>query len=238
MRGHGRSVKPDTPDGHTAALYAADFAAVSAAYGLVKPFFVGWSLGGRFLTRVDFIALTSNVPGTVATDVLTYLNLHPLAGIVYLNAFPSTADLAGTNTPFIKRLIPLLEDDSNVTSSKDSSISFVRACFSRPDSIPYSVLTSWVGMGDYQAPNVTKAVFSRVQNSTALITASKNGLKALLVQGTDDQLLDSWSLYQHIQAVFADLKVKWIKGGSHAAFYEERDQVVDAILGFLRAVNV
>jgi pimeloyl-ACP methyl ester carboxylesterase len=46
MRGHGRSVKPDAPAGHTAALYAADFAAVSAAYGLVKPLFVGWSFGG------------------------------------------------------------------------------------------------------------------------------------------------------------------------------------------------
>jgi pimeloyl-ACP methyl ester carboxylesterase len=178
------------------------------------------------------------VTGTVATDVLTYLNPHPLAGIVYLNAYPFIADLAGIDTPFINELTPLIEDNSNVTSSKDSSIAFVRALFSRPDSIPYSVLTSWVGMGDYQAPNVTKAVFSRVQNSTALRSASKNGLKALLVQGTDDQLINSGSLYQHIQAVFADLKVKWIKGGSHAAFYEERDQIISAILDFLRAVNV
>lgn len=42
MRGHGRSGKPDTADGHLSHLYADDYAAVAAAFGLKKPIFVGW----------------------------------------------------------------------------------------------------------------------------------------------------------------------------------------------------
>lgn len=42
MRGHGRSGKPNTVEGHTSALYAADFTAVANGFALNKPVFVGW----------------------------------------------------------------------------------------------------------------------------------------------------------------------------------------------------
>jgi pimeloyl-ACP methyl ester carboxylesterase len=60
----------------------------------------------------------------------------------------------------------------------------------------------------------------------------------MAVQGTDDHILDPQNVYLNIQAISAYLKVKWIERGSHAAFYEERDQVVDGILDFLRTANV
>jgi pimeloyl-ACP methyl ester carboxylesterase len=174
----------------------------------------------------------------VPTDILTYITPNPLAGIVYLDAFPTISSIQVVGTPFSLEILPLLLDNSNVTSSKDSSIAFVRACFSRPDNVPYSVLTSLIGMNAYQTPNVSVALLSRAQNTTALEAAAKNGLKALLVQGTDDQLVDPQNVYQTIKAIFANLEVAWIAGGSHAAFYEERDQVVGAILGFLDSVKV
>lgn len=47
MRGHGRSDKPDTAAAHVSARYADDFAAVSKAFNLNKPVFVGWSVINR-----------------------------------------------------------------------------------------------------------------------------------------------------------------------------------------------
>lgn len=44
MRGHGRSDKPTSPDAHTSVRYAQDFSAVSRAFSLDKPVFVGWSV--------------------------------------------------------------------------------------------------------------------------------------------------------------------------------------------------
>jgi pimeloyl-ACP methyl ester carboxylesterase len=174
----------------------------------------------------------------VPTDILTYITPNPLAGIIYLDAFPTMGSANATTTPFSKALQSLLVENYNVTSSKDNSIAFVRACFSRLDNVPYNILTSWIGMGAYQTPKVSTALLSLVQNVTALELAAKNGLKALLVQGTKDQLVDPHSVYPFMKSIFANLEVAWISGGSHAAFYEEKDQVVDAILGFLRAANV
>ena len=42
MRGHGRSVKPDTEAGHASNLYAADFKAVIDHFKLHRPVVVGW----------------------------------------------------------------------------------------------------------------------------------------------------------------------------------------------------
>lgn len=42
MRGHARSGKPATVDGHSSKLYADDCAAVSNGFGLKSPLFVGW----------------------------------------------------------------------------------------------------------------------------------------------------------------------------------------------------
>ncbi|KAL0959908.1 hypothetical protein HGRIS_011573 [Hohenbuehelia grisea] len=44
MRGHGRSDKPASADAHVSARYAEDFSAVSKAFSLDKPLFVGWSV--------------------------------------------------------------------------------------------------------------------------------------------------------------------------------------------------
>ena len=42
MRGHGRTVKPDSIDGYASDLYAADFAAVMDEFKVKRPILVGW----------------------------------------------------------------------------------------------------------------------------------------------------------------------------------------------------
>lgn len=42
LRGHGRSGKPVSASAHVSLRYAQDFAAVSQAFALTKPVFVGW----------------------------------------------------------------------------------------------------------------------------------------------------------------------------------------------------
>ncbi|KAM5538568.1 hypothetical protein V8D89_007901 [Ganoderma adspersum] len=46
MRGHGRSGQPLEAEAYQSLRYAEDFKTVCGAFGVDKPFLVGWSLGG------------------------------------------------------------------------------------------------------------------------------------------------------------------------------------------------
>ena len=49
LRGHGRSDKPAGEQAYESIKFAEDFKAVCDGFGVEKPFFAGWSLGGKFL---------------------------------------------------------------------------------------------------------------------------------------------------------------------------------------------
>lgn len=66
MRGHGRSDKPTSPDAHTSVRYAQDFSAVSRAFSLEKPVFVGWSV---LLLSVQGKVIDTHHPHTGALPV-------------------------------------------------------------------------------------------------------------------------------------------------------------------------
>lgn len=66
MRGHGRSDKPTSPDAHTSVRYAQDFSAVSHAFSLEKPVFVGWSV---LLSSVQGKVIDTYHPRTGALPV-------------------------------------------------------------------------------------------------------------------------------------------------------------------------
>ena len=51
VRGHGRSGKPSEMEGYSSKLYADDFAAVCAAFGIQRPIVVPWCVNPRALTR-------------------------------------------------------------------------------------------------------------------------------------------------------------------------------------------
>lgn len=53
MRGHGRSGKPDSMENYSPQLYANDFLAVSRAFDLKNPTYVGW-LVPRYLLQCTF----------------------------------------------------------------------------------------------------------------------------------------------------------------------------------------
>ena len=53
MRGHGRSGKPASMEGHASALYAADFEAVVNTFQLRKPVVLGWYVSRIFRALYD-----------------------------------------------------------------------------------------------------------------------------------------------------------------------------------------
>jgi len=62
VRGHGRSGKPPSIEGHASSLYADDFEAVIRGFKLKKPVVVGWSVLFFLMTVVYMRSRYLHIP--------------------------------------------------------------------------------------------------------------------------------------------------------------------------------
>ncbi|KAI5117030.1 hypothetical protein M0805_002246 [Coniferiporia weirii] len=219
MRGHGRSAKPDTIEGYSSKLFADDFAAIKKEFGLRRPILVGWSLGA-----------------TVAADMASYLPDGTLVAIVHLNAVPYMGPiLQRSNTPTIAKVSPGLYGEDSVQASVKSIPDLFDAQFIDPSTIPWELKCLWTGMASCQTPAHRTFISTRAQDPTRLLELGKNGLPLLILNGTEDKLINSKVIVAEMQLHFKNLEVSWIeKGGDHAVFYENAGEVIDAITKFAR----
>jgi len=220
LRGSGRSTMPGSIEGHASSLYAADYAAVAKAFGLVKPLFVGFSLGGA-----------------VASDILEHIVPNPLSGIVYMAAFPAIAVIPDLATPFVLGLAAGLTEQSNVTLSKSMSVDYIKGLFADPATIPFSIITAWTGGTALQSPNETVFATSRPQNTTNIIAAGKAGLPVVLLQGRSDRSVQTQKLKAFLGGWFTNFSVNWVDNGFHALFYDNRTYVENAVLKFAKTIQ-
>ncbi|EPQ51442.1 alpha/beta-hydrolase [Gloeophyllum trabeum ATCC 11539] len=218
MRGHGRSDKPETMEGYQSHLYADDFSAVVSAFDLVKPIFVGWSLGA-----------------TVVADICANIRPLPLAGAVFISALPYIGPvMQSVGKPDILSVIPqmLPSSTASITEVKSLLARFVDSCFNDPDRVPFAVKTAWIGMTALQSPTVTGLVFSRPQDPAPLFEAGRKGLPLLCVCGAADPYVDGQAVVDEMRPHFPQLSAVSVAGGSHAVFYDQREDVVQALLEF------
>jgi len=215
MRGHGRSGKPETAEGHASHLYAADFKAVIDAFSLTKPLFVGWSLGA-----------------TIAADIAAALNPLPVSGLVFMSALPYM-ELAGVvGKPTILGFLPGMMSTDDVALAKKTALDFVDSAFVDPASVPFTLKASWAGMSAMQPPAVTALILARTQDPAALHVAGRNGLPLLILHGAADAQVDGAEVARQLRPHFADCEVQIVPGGSHALFHEKRDEVVQHLTAF------
>lgn len=177
------------------------------------------------------------IKGVIASDILEHITPNPLAGIVYLNSFPALFNVADLNTQLVRDLLPGLTSQNNVTLSKASTVSFTEALFADSATVPFPILTSWIGQSTLQPPNQTAFVLTRPQNTTNLVAAGQAGLPVLFLFGRGDRVLDGEKNLEFLGTWFTNITVNWINHGSHASFYDNQTYVEHALLDFADFVH-
>ncbi|KAH8103686.1 Alpha/Beta hydrolase protein [Phellopilus nigrolimitatus] len=222
MRGHGRSGKPDSIEGYASNLYADDFAEVLKAFGLRKPVFIGWSLGG-----------------TIAADVATHLPADTLAGVVYLAGLPYTGPMVyQIGTPEIVSLLPRLSREESVSSFVEAGLEFIDTLFINPTQIEWETKCQWLGMVASQKPKYREFSVSRTQDPAGLFKLAEQGFPLLVLGGAHDKQVRSESVAQQMKPYFKNMELYLIeKGGSHAIFYENPEEIMAKIIEFMDRVG-
>jgi len=171
VRGHGRSAKPADEASWESQRLAEDFDAVVEAFGLHRPFVLGWSLGATFIT-----------------DVLSFKPHTYISGVIYVGALPYMGPtLAKVGTPACLVLLPPLMQTANVDEYQAAAISFVE--LGHP-SIPYTFYLACLGNSMVQRREVTVRLLSRTQDTAGLLKAGREeGLPMLVVHGAKDRII-------------------------------------------------
>ncbi|KAH6918790.1 Alpha/Beta hydrolase protein [Coprinopsis sp. MPI-PUGE-AT-0042] len=221
LRGHGRSGKPDTAAGYLSSLFADDFAAVSRAFNLESPLFLGWSYGGL-----------------ITIDLFAHLPANSISGIVYVASGPiPITSLAVINTPLVtETLLPGFLSLDNATVALESRQLFVDSVVNEPEKVPVEVKWAWLGNTALTGPKEAQLLLSREQNSTAILEAGSKGFPTLLITGGKDQFANGEPLKAELEKSFSNLTTHHIPEGSHAMFYDSEEEFVTELVKFASSV--
>ncbi|KAJ8693053.1 hypothetical protein PTI98_010301 [Pleurotus ostreatus] len=227
MRGHGRSDKPATVDAHSSIRYSQDFAAVMDGFGLSKPIFVGWSLGGKF-HKTTLVAVSPN------NDVL------PIVGAVALGGSPGlSADILPIiASPVLLSELPGFIANDNVTAALATRRSFIDGLFQDPANVGFSLKAEYLGQTVVQSPAISALVSTRAQDPTKLFAAGEAGKLPLQVLfGTSDRKVVADGVVSVFAPHFGDkLFVSKVPGG-HALFDDNPEGLIDQLMWFVQKIT-
>ncbi|KAL0960080.1 hypothetical protein HGRIS_011725 [Hohenbuehelia grisea] len=221
MRGHGRSGKPDSEEAYKSARYAEDFSAVSEAFGLEKPFYVGWSLGA-----------------SIIADIIANIDPIPIAGAVALSGSPSVSEdiLHNIASDLLQTLFPEFVENDNVTLGLQARVDVVETLFKNPSNIPFSLQSEYLGQTVVLTPAVSGRVASRPSDRTKLLAAGDAGtLPLMIIFGDAEKLFVPSAIIDIFKPHFKDLVLETVSGG-HASFEDSSARVVTAISSFVSDV--
>ncbi|EIW85535.1 alpha beta-hydrolase [Coniophora puteana RWD-64-598 SS2] len=211
VRGHGRSGKPDSIEGHASSLYAADFKTVADAFGAKKP-----------------------LEGTTGADICAHLDPIPLAGMVYMCALPyvDPALIQAVATPALLNVAKGVTVDDNAVSAIDSRIKFTEALFRDHHSVPWKTKLTCLGSSTLMAPRDCRFVISRPQNEEKLMEAGRNGMPLLVIVAAHDEVVNGEVAVKTFEPHFTRIEVKRISNSGHAAHIDQQDEFVNVLLEF------
>jgi len=223
LRGHGRSGKPEDPEAYKSSLYADDFVAVMREFGFSKPILVGWSYGG-----------------SISTDIYANLSADILAGIAYVSAVPYMGSpmYPDSGTPLTIALIQSQMAGTDVTSYFRDKTAFVDAIWQDIDSVDYRLRLTWLAPAYGQSPQVIRNVITRPQDPTKLLEAVHSGVPVLMLYGDADKILLGEYIAEKMKPHCTNAEVYVVKGGGHAPFFEDREEVVRELLRFVGRIAV
>jgi pimeloyl-ACP methyl ester carboxylesterase len=145
--------------------------------------------------------------------------------------------LPDITTDLVRHHAGVLCSSDSVERNIESKIGFMRALFVDPDSIPYETMCMWIGMATGQTPRLVTLSFTREQDPSALYKLAKDGLPALIIGGSHDQIVKHDVVVAKLTPVFSNLSIRLFDGCAHAVFYENREGVMDCIIEFVKKVN-
>ncbi|TFK36413.1 Alpha/Beta hydrolase protein, partial [Crucibulum laeve] len=207
--------KPLTAAGYTSEKWAQDFSAVTAAFQLKDIIYIGWSYGG-----------------TVPVDIISNIRPNPLKAIISLAAPTLGPGLQIILTDINKAFSAgFLATNDSILSLKTRT-EFVNGCFARPETVPYTLKSEWVGFTVSQTPDITALVLGRTQDSTAFSAAGKAGLPLLVIGGTHDALANVTALIKVMSEDFTNMESHLIPNQGHAIFYDDTSETVRYITDY------
>ncbi|KAI0775060.1 alpha/beta-hydrolase [Trametes elegans] len=209
MRGHGRSGKPLDEAAYASRRIADDFRVVCEAFGVVKPYMMGWSLGG-----------------TIAVDVVTAFGVDYLSGIIYVGGSILALHYhVPCRHPVMTALFPLITSPASDDLSENGA-KFVDSCVAAPLSVEEKL--SFLG-GFLLNPRTARYwSIRRVQDHTVWERTARP-LPVLIVQGTEDLHCLYETMIAIARRVYDDVEVKMMPGIGHSPHYESPEETNRAI---------
>ncbi|KAH9902632.1 alpha/beta-hydrolase [Cubamyces lactineus] len=209
MRGHARSGKPLDEEGYTSRKIADDFRTVCEAFGVVRPFLCGWSLGAA-----------------IVVDVVTAFGPDYLSGIVYVGG-PIVAlhYLPQFRHPVMSELFPII---TSLTSDdlSDGGERFVDSCVARP--LSFEEKLSFMG-GFLMQPRAARYwSIKRTQDHTVWEAMARR-LPVLIVQGDEDLHCVYDVMIGIANRVYDEVEVKMMSGIGHSPHIENPEETNRAI---------
>lgn len=144
--------------------------------------------------------------------------------------------IAAVAKPAVQDLFPGLTSMDNVTLALETRHAFVDTLFNDPPSVPWDIKWSWVGASTLLRPDHLPIVTSRPQDPSGLFSAGARGLPLMIVSGGQDKQLRGEPVWEIARKHFKNLKISFIPKGSHAIFYDFKDQYIQELAGFAKNV--
>ncbi|KAI0656978.1 alpha/beta-hydrolase [Cubamyces menziesii] len=217
LRCHGKSGVGHGEEGLHPTRHADDFRAVVTAFGVQRPIVVAWGLGA-----------------TAVADVCASTCTNPISGVVFIAPLP-----------FLCTSVPrgatgrMLEVTNVLRSSQDAAISarakteLVHALFSgSARQVPDMLKSAWLGMSVAQPSEVTRSILSAPHDPAKLLQAGRQGLPLMILVGSQDTLVDGPAVVGELRRHFRNAEAHVVEGGSHALFFDKKDEFVRLLLVF------
>ncbi|KAJ6510662.1 Alpha/Beta hydrolase protein [Mycena sanguinolenta] len=217
VRGHGRSGKPTDEAAWESKRLAEDFDTVVRAFKLHKPFVLGWSLGGTFVT-----------------DVLSFNPATYISGIIYVGALPYMGPrLAQVGSPPGLANLPPLMQTADVDQYQAAAIAFLELCH---DAFPYDFYLACLGNSLVQPRGVTIRLLGRTQDESGLLKAGReDGLPLLSVHGENDRVIVRQAVLDAVEG-WKNLTVVDIKDAEHFVWLSQPDDFRSEVLSWIARV--
>lgn len=168
---------------------------------------------------------------TVATDIAAHLPPATISGVVYISGIPSTGEIIGElANPGLVAALPGLLNAGDVNAWRTSAGVFVEKLFAKPDSVPWSVKTTY--LGNSLSPEITGFSLTRTMDVEKFWAAGKEGLPIYIVQGVlDGHRIEAPKTVEDIvKPHFVNYKSKWLEGIGHAVHYEAPEALAEVLI--------
>ncbi|KIY65954.1 alpha/beta-hydrolase [Cylindrobasidium torrendii FP15055 ss-10] len=212
LRGHARSGMPTEPEFWASSRLAEDFDAVVRAFGLTRPFVLGWSIGG-----------------TQITDILSFFPPSYLSGVIHLCAIPFMSAIPSAAQDLSTSVLPPSGQSHDVVAYQAAAWKFTKGCSKRAS---YSLYLSCLSHIMVQPPAITQYVLNRTQDEHGLIRAGQQGLPYLTICGDQDEIVDA-ATASRVMDSFVNKRHIVLRGADHIPWISHSEEMRQEIFRFV-----